>query len=110
MAWLIDLTSQIAGDHVEGDELVAAGDDVAIVRGELHCKDGKLVAFKTVLKRTPRRVHAVVGWHQSVLLDPFCVALSQQVPGEARTPMVIEASPDVVAVLNLWQQPANQLC
>ena len=62
-AWLIHLTCQIAGDHVEGDELVAAGDDVAIVGGELHGKDGKLVAFKAVLERTPRRVHAVVGWH-----------------------------------------------
>ena len=60
---MIHLTSQIAGDHVEGDELVAAGDDVAIVGGELHGKDGKLVAFKAVLERTPRRVHAVVGWH-----------------------------------------------
>ena len=107
---MIDLTSQIAGDHVEGDELVAAGDDVAIVRGELHRKDGKLVAFKAVLERTPRRVHAVVRWHQSVLLDPFCVALSQQVPGKARIALVIEVSPDVVAVLNLWQQPTNQLC
>ena len=63
MVWLIDLTGQIAGDHVEGDELVAAGDDVAIVRGELHGKDGKLVAFKAVLERTPRCVHAVIGWH-----------------------------------------------
>ena len=93
---MIDLTSQIAGDHVEGDELVAAGDDVAIVRGELHGKDGKLVAFKAVLERAPRRVHAVVGWHlavqdkifkafghQSVLLDPFRVALSQQIPDKA---------------------------
>ena len=61
--WLIDLTSQIAGDHVEGDELVAAGDDVAIVGGELHGKDGKLVAFQAVLERTTRCVHAVVGWH-----------------------------------------------
>ena len=66
-AWLIDLASEVAGDHVKGDELVAAGDDVAIVRGELHGKDGKLVAFEAVLERTPRRVHAVVGWHLPIL-------------------------------------------
>ena len=60
---MIHLTSQIAGDHVKGDELVAAGDDVAIVGRELHGKDGELVAFEAVLERTPRRVHAVVGWH-----------------------------------------------
>ena len=67
MVWLIDLSGQIAGDHVKGDELVAAGDDVAIVRGELHGKDGKLVAFKAVLERTPRSVHAVIGWDLTIL-------------------------------------------
>ena len=66
-SWLSHLTSQIAGDDVEGDEFVAAGDDVAIVRGELHGKDGKLVAFKAVLERTPRSVHAVIGWDLTIL-------------------------------------------
>ena len=64
---MIHLTSEIAGDHIKGDELVAAGDDVAIVGGELHGKDGKLVAFKAVLERTSGRVHAVVGWHLPIL-------------------------------------------
>ena len=96
ITWLIDLTSQIAGDHVEGDEFVAAGDDVAIVRGELHCKDGKLVSLKAVLQRPSGSVHAVVAGDQSILLDAFSVALAEKVP-------------DVVAVLNLWKQTPHQL-
>ena len=57
------LTSEIAGDYVECDELVAAGDDVAIVGGELHGKDGELVTFKAILEGPSWRVHAVLRRH-----------------------------------------------
>ena len=77
---LSHLTSEIAGDHVECDELVAAGDDVAIVGGELHGKDGELVSFEAVLERATRRVHAVIGWHlqEPKIINPNVFLLSPE--------------------------------
>ena len=65
--------------------------DSPIVRGQLHREDGKLVTLQAVLEGAARRVHAVVGRHQCILLDPLLIALTQQVP-------------DVVTVLNLRQE------
>jgi hypothetical protein len=48
----IDLSCQIWGDHIKGDELVGDRHDVALVRGQLHGKDGKLVALQGVLQWT----------------------------------------------------------
>ena len=93
---LSHLTSEIAGDHVECDELVAAGDDVAIVGGELHGEDGKLVTLQAVFERPAWRVHAVIAGHQRVLLDSLGVTLPKKIP-------------DVVAVFDLRKKATNKL-
>ena len=68
--------------------------DSPIVGGQFHCKDGKLVTLKAVLEGAARCVHAVVGRHQGILLDPLFITLTQQVP-------------DVVTVLNLRQKSSH---
>ena len=63
----VDLSGQIWGGHVPGDEFVGDADDVPEVRGEFETEDGELVSLQGVLERTARRVHAVVRGHQRVL-------------------------------------------
>ena len=39
------MSGKVRGDNVEGDKLVRAGDDVPVVRSQLHREDCKLVAL-----------------------------------------------------------------
>ena len=92
----IDLPCKVACHRVKRDELVAARDDVAIVGGELHGEDGKLVPLQAVFERPSRCVHAVIAGHQRVLLDSLGVALPKKIP-------------DVVAVFDLRKKATNKL-
>ena len=92
----VHLSCEVAGDNVEGDELVRHRDNVSVVGGETHGEDGELMPFHRVLERAARGVHAVEGRDQGILVDAHLVALPQQ-------------APHVSAILPLRQQPTVQL-